>query len=61
MHDSIARVLVQHISDTLEGQGSLPPAMEVHTAKLVDEIWPECPPDIADFVPDGIIITTKQD
>eukprot|EP00961_Rhodomonas_salina_P209558 2829273-Rhodomonas_salina.1 len=35
--------------------------MEVHIAKRVDEVWPECPADIADFVPDGIIITTKQD
>eukprot|EP00961_Rhodomonas_salina_P197014 2658933-Rhodomonas_salina.1 len=61
MHDSVARVLVRHISDTLEGQGNLPPAMEVHIAKRADEIWPECPPDIADFVPDGIIITTTQD
>eukprot|EP00961_Rhodomonas_salina_P050717 680974-Rhodomonas_salina.12 len=65
MHDSIARVLVQHISNTLpvEGQGNLPPTimMEVSIAKWVDEIWPDCQPDIADFVPDGIIITTKQD
>eukprot|EP00961_Rhodomonas_salina_P012245 164830-Rhodomonas_salina.1 len=35
--------------------------MEVHIAKRVDEIWPDCPPDITDFVPDSIIITTKQD
>eukprot|EP00961_Rhodomonas_salina_P102107 1373331-Rhodomonas_salina.1 len=61
MHDSIARILTQHISDTLEGQGKLPPTMEVHIAMQVDEIWPDCPPDITDFVPDCIIITTKQD
>eukprot|EP00961_Rhodomonas_salina_P303986 3941436-Rhodomonas_salina.1 len=54
-------VLAQHISDTLEGQGNLTPTMEVHIAKRVDEIWQDCPPHIADFVPDGIIITTKQD
>eukprot|EP00961_Rhodomonas_salina_P036616 492033-Rhodomonas_salina.1 len=29
--------------------------------KAVDEIWPDCPPDIADFVPDCIIVATKQD
>lgn len=29
-------------------------------AKRVDEIWPDCPPSIADFVQDGIIISTKQ-
>lgn len=59
MHDSIARVLIQHISDTMEGQGSLPPMMEMHIAKRVDEVWPDCPVSITDFVPDGIIITTK--
>eukprot|EP00961_Rhodomonas_salina_P171975 2318920-Rhodomonas_salina.1 len=35
--------------------------MEVHVAKRTDEIWLDCPTDIADFVPDCIIITTKQD
>eukprot|EP00961_Rhodomonas_salina_P263467 3560636-Rhodomonas_salina.1 len=61
MHDSIARALIQHLSNTLEGQGSLPPAMEVHIAKRVDEIWPDCPAELADFVPDGVIVTNKQD
>eukprot|EP00961_Rhodomonas_salina_P014076 188704-Rhodomonas_salina.1 len=60
MHDAIALVLIQHLSDTMEGQGPLPPTVEVHVAKRVDEVWPDCPAEIADFVPDGIIITTKQ-
>eukprot|EP00961_Rhodomonas_salina_P192833 2602081-Rhodomonas_salina.2 len=54
-------VLIQHLSDTLEGQGSLPPGMEVHIAKRADEIWPDCPAELADFVPDGVIVTNKQD
>eukprot|EP00961_Rhodomonas_salina_P123991 1670994-Rhodomonas_salina.1 len=53
MHDAIARVLIQHLGETLEHQGPLPPSMEIHVAKRVDEIWPDCPADIADFVPDG--------
>eukprot|EP00961_Rhodomonas_salina_P202292 2728264-Rhodomonas_salina.1 len=61
MHDAIAQVLIRHLGDTVEGQGPLPPSMEVHVAKRVDEIWPDCPAMIADFVPDGIIISTKQD
>eukprot|EP00961_Rhodomonas_salina_P089318 1201175-Rhodomonas_salina.1 len=28
MHDDIARVLIRHLGDTVEGQGSLPPSME---------------------------------
>eukprot|EP00961_Rhodomonas_salina_P163314 2199588-Rhodomonas_salina.1 len=44
----------------MEGQGPLPPTVEVHVAKRVDEVWPDCPAEIADFVPDGIIITIKQ-
>eukprot|EP00961_Rhodomonas_salina_P266813 3605418-Rhodomonas_salina.1 len=33
----------------MEGQGPLPPTVEVHVAKRVDEVWPDCPAEIADF------------
>eukprot|EP00961_Rhodomonas_salina_P019009 256197-Rhodomonas_salina.1 len=61
MHNAIARVLIQHLGETLEHQGPLPPSMKIHIAKRVDGIWQDCPADIADFVLDGVIITTKQD
>eukprot|EP00961_Rhodomonas_salina_P122478 1649604-Rhodomonas_salina.3 len=35
--------------------------MEVHIVKQVDEIWPDCLAELADFVPDGVIVTNKQD
>ena len=60
MHDAIAQVLIQHLTDTLASQGPLPLTMEVYVAKRVDAIWPDCPKGIADFAPDGIIISDRQ-
>eukprot|EP00961_Rhodomonas_salina_P269967 3647184-Rhodomonas_salina.1 len=57
----VARVLIQHLGETLEHQGPLPQSMEIHIATLVDEIWLDCPADIEDFIQDSVIITTKQD
>lgn len=56
MHNSIAGDIVQYMFEVLKGQGPSPPTAELHLEERVDSIWPDCPAEIADFVPDGIII-----
>eukprot|EP00961_Rhodomonas_salina_P092847 1249879-Rhodomonas_salina.1 len=57
MHDSIALALIDFTAETLQNQGQLPPQLVKHVAERVDVLWPDCPEDLRDFVPDGIIIT----
>eukprot|EP00961_Rhodomonas_salina_P140482 1890364-Rhodomonas_salina.3 len=59
MHDTVAKALINFITDTLTRQGSLPPRMETHVGERADTIWPDCPPASGDFqfVPDGIILS----
>eukprot|EP00961_Rhodomonas_salina_P096149 1292777-Rhodomonas_salina.1 len=57
MHDDIASALVKSTADVLAHQGHIPPRVEHHLALRVDSLWPDCPTELGDFVPDGIIIT----
>eukprot|EP00961_Rhodomonas_salina_P240495 3249322-Rhodomonas_salina.1 len=61
MHDQIASALIASITAALRGRRK--PGHDVqletvttHIARRIDYIWPDCPLDIAAFVPDSIII-----
>eukprot|EP00961_Rhodomonas_salina_P060889 817586-Rhodomonas_salina.2 len=62
MHDSdtIAKALLHFLTETLPSwnQGNIPPRVELYIGERVDAIWPDCPPELHDFVPgpDGITI-----
>eukprot|EP00961_Rhodomonas_salina_P198918 2683053-Rhodomonas_salina.2 len=56
MHNDIASALVKSTADVLAYQGHIPPRVEHHLARRVDSLWPDCPTELGDFVPDGIII-----
>eukprot|EP00961_Rhodomonas_salina_P270461 3654124-Rhodomonas_salina.1 len=57
MHDDIASALVKSTVNVLAHQGHIPPRVEHHLARRVDFLWPDCPTELRDFVPDGIILT----
>eukprot|EP00961_Rhodomonas_salina_P058156 781842-Rhodomonas_salina.3 len=57
MHDEIASALVLGTAEVLSRQGQVQPRVEKHLAPRVDSLWPDCPPELRDFVPDGIILT----
>eukprot|EP00961_Rhodomonas_salina_P133724 1799423-Rhodomonas_salina.1 len=57
MHDDIASALVKNTVNVLAHQGHIPPLVEYHLARLVDYLWPNCPTELQDFVPDVVIIT----
>ena len=58
MHDQIANTLITSISKALKGKRTGHDVQKVttHFGKRIDAIWPDCPENIAAFVPDGIII-----
>eukprot|EP00961_Rhodomonas_salina_P049490 664611-Rhodomonas_salina.1 len=58
MHNDIASALIQSVTLALRGSktGHTVQVVTPHTALRIDQLWPDCPEAIADFVPDGIII-----
>eukprot|EP00961_Rhodomonas_salina_P061593 826895-Rhodomonas_salina.2 len=57
MHYDIVSALVKNTVNVLAHQGHIPPRVEYHLAQLVDYLWPDCPTELKDLVPDGVIIT----
>eukprot|EP00961_Rhodomonas_salina_P242243 3272547-Rhodomonas_salina.1 len=54
---TIAKALLHFLTETLQYQGNITPRVELYIGERVDAIWPDCPPELQYFVPDGIIIT----
>eukprot|EP00961_Rhodomonas_salina_P244253 3300683-Rhodomonas_salina.1 len=54
MHDMIAKALLHFLTEPLQNQGNIPPRVEQYIGEplRVDAIWPDCPPELRDFVPD---------
>eukprot|EP00961_Rhodomonas_salina_P173735 2343044-Rhodomonas_salina.1 len=59
MHDQIALSLIASLAAALRGRrkpGHDVQVVTTHVARRIDSLWPDCPLDIAAFVPDGIIV-----
>eukprot|EP00961_Rhodomonas_salina_P149840 2017200-Rhodomonas_salina.1 len=58
MHNQIAGPLIKGIAAALRGRqkGHDAPTVTTHIGPCINSLWPDCPPDIKSFVPDGIII-----
>jgi len=58
MHDAIAAALTRELIAGITHQGQRSPTTTLYSNTRVDAIWTDCPADIGDFVPDGILLIT---